>query len=431
MAQYWKDPHWIVQAEKAEEKAKLGLKLRRWTDRDTIVEDYVIKHDWPTIPDGEKFAGEKALRVFFKVEDFSKPETDPDRVVVKPADNAVLVSTVSIEDARRADIVDAANNDAPLIPVLVVPVKFFVWVAGALGFDKKVLLSLSRPIMEHCLEHDDAEIWPEIVWITPMKEEDRKYRYAVLPLVGMGGVIDPQKGNPSLYAPLQTDPYRHFVWDIIDEVMDGGTSAWGQGATGGDGAATIFAIKLRLVNFLRDLADAFAEEEFERAIRRGEFDRGSVAKAISNGLFRHLPDPERIVRENEWLERADEVGRKRAEVAFQAFRSYGLGGAASAIARGVGEGWGDPLEEAKRRVGYAALCKLGDYLTKAAALELLGKVGELGELAEEGLLKGDIPLAYVDEIDKDHELSLSGEEFKKLLTEWLRDLDQHMVNLRP
>jgi len=406
-----------VQAEKAEKLAKPALGRRRWTDKDDIAVDFVIKHDWPEIPKGvgADFEGERFLRVFIEITDGSEQ---------RPlAPEAVLYAKLSGADAVRAGL---TKDDE----FLVVPDKFFHWVAGALSFDKKVLLSLSVPIMEHCLEHDDAEIWAEVVWISPMKKGDRKYRYAVLPLVGMGAVIDPQKGNPSIFVTLQANPYRHFVWDIVDEVTDGGTSAWGIGATSGDGAATIFAIKLRLVNFLRDLADTFVEEDFEEAIKDGGFDKGEVHKAVSNGFGRHRPNRGKALREH-WLEQADEVSRKRAEVAFQAFRSYGLGGAAAAIAKGVGEGWGDPLVEAKRRVRYAALCTLGDYLAKAAALELLGKVGELGELAEEGLLKGDIPLAYVGEVDKNHELTLSSGEFEKLLTEWLRDLDQHMVNLRP
>ncbi len=299
MATYnWTTHAWHAQAEAAERSERPFLSQRRWTEKDAIVQmaspplmfGWGATVGWPEIPKGvgADFEGERALRVFLEITD--------GRAQRPLAPGAILFARLSGADAARAGL---TKDDE----FLVVPVKFFIWVAGALSFDKKVLLSLSQPIMERSLSHKDAEIWPELTWITPMKKDDRRYYYSVLPLVGMGGVIDPVRGNPSLYAPIQTDPYRNIVWDIVDEVIDGGTSVWGTGATSGDGAASIFATKLRLVNFLRDLADKFAVEELLRKRRRGvDLGLSDILKAFGDGLFHHRPEAVRVKRENALLE---------------------------------------------------------------------------------------------------------------------------------
>ena len=423
----WMTPEWIVQAERCEKLVRPAITRRRWTDKDDIVTDYVVKHDWPIIPKGvgAHFEGERALRIFIEI-------TDGDEEHEAPKE-AVLVARISGDDADRAWL---TKKDE----FLVVPAKIFVWVAGALSFDKKVLLTLNGLIEEHRLTHADAEIWPEIVWIAPIKAEDREQYYAIMPLPGLPGVIDPERGNPSLYRPLQKrlgwNPYRNIIWQIVDEIIDGGISTWGERAASGNGQASIFLIKLRLVNFLRAKATVYAEEELARMERRGELARTAVFRAISNGFGKHhLPEPDRIALVNHWLKEADEAALKQGILRLvRAFRSYNPGNAAAAILHGYGIGWAEkPQDEANRLMQLAWLCSRMDFLARVARIEFEGEDSgsrldkESQEAYEDGKISPRELAATNDELGISDEWDADNESYRRNLAEletWIAYLTQ-------
>ncbi len=348
----WMTDELMEKAEKVERKAAPMIKKRRLTDKSDLVDDFVVKHDWPRIPqEADDYSGERFMRVFIGIKEGPEQRDAPD--------DAPFAANLEAEDAQRAGL---TKDDA----FLVVPLKFWIWQCGALAFEKSVLLSLSQPIMEHRLEHDDAEIWGDVVWITPMKEKDRKYFYSVLPLVGIHSVIDPEKGNPSIFAPLQDDPYRHIVWDIVDEVIAKGITAWGSGAAGGDGSAAVFNIKLRYVNFLRSLADEFyVERHFLPKWRDRQLQRKDVLSAIErDDLWRHLAHRQeedfRRLR-SQYLRAADQCTWDKAVRLARLGYHYRLSDGLKEADSGYGTGWtpnaGAAREEAEKLITLGWICE--------------------------------------------------------------------------
>ncbi len=380
---------------KAAWRFRTNLTKRRGTKKTEMVDKYIAAVEgsleaWPIVPFGYEFEREHVLRVWLQVEGDATQKAPPD---------AVLFCELPLDLLIKAGLADK-NTKQLLLPYLLVPEEYWIWSAGALSFEKVIMTVLQDTVREHALTHKDTEVREELVWIGPVGEEDLMYYFVVLTQVGIRPRIDPKKANQSFFAGvpsvpsvagIQQMPGTNFIWEWLLRIEAEGIIRRGVLPDGRNGQELLDDLfRDPIINFLRDLADLYQEEEFERMIEDGGFDRGEVHKAVSNGFGQHLPDSGKALREK-WLERADAVDLRRAVRAARAFRSYK--GAGSAIAHGVGEGWAvDPQVEANRRVLIEFLCSRYGVMAEAARYEASSNddADQMLELAEKAYLKGDI-----------------------------------------
>lgn len=432
MANYdWMTPEWIVQARAAEAAtAPILAPGKLWDDKKWVYENVVqggrTRAAWPLIPrtthrgDEVPFGGQPAIRVFISITDGPEKHDAPLGAAIRISLSGILAGEAGL------------TGDDEL---LVVPWKHWRWLTGVRVFESSVIDGLQRKIFEHRLDHKDVEEeWGSFNWIVPMNSKERALYYSVLPTIGVFPLVDPEKGSPDLFESLRIasgdNPDESTTWWTVREIFRRGISSWGEYAPGHNGSAEIRSIKLRRVNFLRDNADTFVEEEFQRMLRRGELERSSIFKAISNGLFKHLSDDQRKAREAKWLKEADQKALERGVLRLiRAFRSFGTGDAARLISGGYGIGWAaNTQNEANRLIELAWLCSRGNFLAKVGRLRFIREDwgGVVSAEAEKAYLAGEISsreLAVDTSLDRPTEFDADKEVVAHMLQEFGDELE--------
>lgn len=255
----WITPEWWEAARKAAIKTRVAMGARRWKKDDATHLYINDPYDpWPRVPldamtaDGEPepLRGQTVLPVWASVDNSLKETTDND---------IVLAAYLTTDDAITAGVADKE--------LYIVPDSAFLWVAGALSFDKTILTVLQDPIREHRMTVKDAEkAYEELVWIGPVSNISLPYHFLVLPLVKIWSRIDEEKSNPGIFAAIQRDPWRHFIWETLDIIHERGITRRGKLSEERNGQVELDEIRRRIIDHLRNLGSQFEDmEDFRQA----------------------------------------------------------------------------------------------------------------------------------------------------------------------